>query len=184
MKLQMMFVAIVLMLTTVLFAMLIGLLNSLGIDEIISQLATIVASMGTVTIAIIAYKALNTWKHQLKYGKYLNAIWEAMLALHKLEITFYEIGDKRYNIEKQLDELQQAFVLLDSIVEKNQFEWTNKYKDIERTINVIQQARSNRRTFSEDDISNYKKLPDYTEKLIHKLRDLEEKYLSNTPTKQ
>ncbi|MDO6506612.1 hypothetical protein Q4506_05370 [Colwellia sp. 4_MG-2023] len=86
-----------------------GVMGAIG--SILSGIAAIIASAA----ALIAVKS---WLKQLKVGKYLTCIWEAKVALSKLEVRFGRWHAKKYdsrdkgdeNVDLLYQELEDSFL--------------------------------------------------------------------------
>lgn len=53
--------------------------------ETLDHIGSFLGGIAGLTAAGIALLGFNVWKHQITHGKYLTLIWEAMVAVHRLE---------------------------------------------------------------------------------------------------
>lgn len=119
--------------------------DKLGFSSLINDLGSFgsfLSGLGTIVAAAAAAIGVDSWVKQLKYGKYLDIIWAAKVAIRKVHVseTDWYISNYSYleqpsesgslDLEAKLkrlkydfDDLTDKFHHLDQVVVKNQFLW-------------------------------------------------------------
>lgn len=114
--------------------------------ENIDKLGSYLSGIGTVVAAAAALYGVNGWIKQLKYGKYLDIIWEAKTNIRKVfldEMNWYiqkyqgmsvtevtktlrdNIEHSEAKLKASHQELLTSFNKIDQIIDKKDFTWAN-----------------------------------------------------------
>ncbi|MEL4204815.1 hypothetical protein C9E85_15895 [Plesiomonas shigelloides] len=101
------------------------------------------SGIGTLIASVAAVIGVENWVRQLKYGKYIDVIWSAKVNLRKVfnaEMDWYiykyqsrqvdtlteTVEQKRLKLLSCFDELALSFDMIDQIVERDRFMWSNR----------------------------------------------------------
>ncbi|BFM15612.1 hypothetical protein R50073_17950 [Maricurvus nonylphenolicus] len=138
--------------------------NQLSVADIttfLTKSVTFVTTIAGLIAAITAFRGVTTWRKQLKYGKHVDLIWEAMNRLRATHHAYIlwranaliyasnlnEIEDLEpyeKDLKEKLDQLGASFNWLDTIVIQNEWQWANYHSDLNLgTKRVINSFKSN-----------------------------------------
>lgn len=167
------------------------LANHLGLVNLLSSLGGFFGGCAGIIAAITAYRGIDVWKKQLKYGKHISLIWSCMESLRKFEslnmqwyISAYANSTSQIEstdlleVEKQridavLEELSSRFCTLDTIVVKNQWQWANYAGQLSNNIACLVSIFEEYKNKPYCSIELCKKLAEVNERMKHDVKFLE-----------
>lgn len=135
-----------------------GVTSRYGLDKAfnyISAAGTLMGGLAGVGAVSVAAYGLSTWRKQLYHGKYLSVIWDVKVALGKVEADWVKLSVNSLSLDpknaaevyeflqnsdfkKSLDMFKSSCQILDRLVEKRGWLWTNRAGELElHTANLL-----------------------------------------------
>lgn len=137
--------------TALLMVVIVLLVTGIGLDhgvvktlEALDHIGSFLAGIAGLTAVGIGILGFDVWKRQITHGKYLTLIWEAMVAMHRLEAHtattsmnllfrnqsesqfFKDAVDEDLRITKKLmEELKTSCAAVDTLAARNGVELSN-----------------------------------------------------------
>ncbi|MGP0148146.1 hypothetical protein [Pseudomonas oryzihabitans] len=143
----------------------------------LNAIGTLLAGLAGLLVAGVTLYGLHLWKVQLYHGKYLAVIWDTQSALRRVESTLIELTVSSLSLDKDTTDAElfnrmressfgaalavfaEKCQVLDRLVVKNQWEWSNYAQDIETAVHA-----SLRQTLE------FKFISGFPDRLKHQLR--------------
>ncbi|GAB2192062.1 hypothetical protein MAH1_36710 [Sessilibacter sp. MAH1] len=109
----------------------------------LSALGSFLGGAAGLVAALAAYRGIDAWRSQIKYGKYISVIWSCEEKLREFQLDLMDfqvqVAIQRCSSNKDLNEvkkhaeelnaklpvLEKNFSYIDSVVEKNGHQWSN-----------------------------------------------------------
>jgi|GEM_PF-5813659 len=169
----------------------------------INAVGTVLAGLAGLLVAGVTLYGLHLWKVQLYHGKYLAVIWDTQSALRRVESTRLELTASAFALSKDTTDAEllkligdsnfgtalavfkEKCQVLDRLVVKNQWQWSNYALDIENSVfDSMRQILQFQFLFSFPDqlkhqlraASHGSKFQKFTDQLNNMLDQLESKY--------
>ena len=161
----------------------------------LGSFGSFLSGIGTIIAAVAAAIGVDNWVKQLKFGKYLEVIWNAKVAIRKVhssEMDWYianyayiqsqvseretDLTHKSNKLAQDFQYLKDSFHQLDQIVIKEQFLWANYASHLEsKWIEIKWQMEEN--SLSSRDLPKLNSaFSDYYNQLMEKLEAIEAKF--------
>lgn len=120
----------------------------------LSAVGTFLAGIAGLVVAGVTVYGLHLWKVQLLHGKYLSVIWDTQSALRRVEDTLAELKANSLQLNKEVTDaelfefmrksrfgaaltaLDEKCQVLDRLVVRNQWQWSNYVHIIEATVHA------------------------------------------------
>lgn len=118
----------------------------------INAVGTFLAGLAGLLVAGVTLYGLHLWKVQLYHGKYLAVIWDTQSALRRVESTRLELTASAFALSKDTTDAEllklirdsnfgtalavfkEKCQVLDRLVVKNQWQWSNYALDIDNSV--------------------------------------------------
>lgn len=118
----------------------------------LNAIGTILAGLAGLFVAGVTLYGLHLWKVQLYHGKYLSVIWDAQSSLRRVESALIELTVSSFSLSKETTDAElfkfmreskfgtalgvfaEKCQVLDRLVVKNQWQWSNYALDIETNV--------------------------------------------------
>lgn len=118
----------------------------------INAVGTVLAGLAGLLVAGVTLYGLHLWKVQLYHGKYLAVIWDTQSALRRVESTLIELTVSSLSLSKDTTDAEllklmrdsnfgtalavfkEKCQVLDRLVVKNQWQWSNYAQNIETSV--------------------------------------------------
>lgn len=118
----------------------------------INAVGTVLAGLAGLLVAGVTLYGLHLWKVQLYHGKYLAVIWDTQSALRRVESTRLELTASAFALSKDTTDAEllklirdshfstalavfkEKCQVLDRLVVKNQWQWSNYALDIDNSV--------------------------------------------------
>jgi len=108
----------------------------------INSVSSMIQAFAAIGVASLAFKGYNAWKDQIIHGKALGIAWDAQVAVRQLEMAQIKFSLKTQRATVKVpgdpvtivgdsplgaafEEFEKQCNLLDKVVVKNDWEWTN-----------------------------------------------------------